>query len=80
MRASLDWAVLFAVENHNHGKVPNARMLKESLQYTIYRETVPDPLPKFKAYSRMISELEDLITKEVMPLQTGYDGTRLVEG
>lgn len=62
-------AVLYAVEHHRNGSVPNASYLRDSLQYAEYKAATPEPLKKPRARSQMISELEKLITEEIMPLQ-----------
>ena len=68
-------AVAYAVENHRHGTVPNARVLKESLRYSDYKAAAENAYPKFKAQTKMIAELEELIKQEIMPLQPGYEST-----
>ena len=64
-------AVEYAVENNNHGAIPNATVLKDSLRYADYRESTAEPLKKPKARSQMIAELENIIEKEILPLQNG---------
>ena len=61
-------AVAYAVENNVSGVIPNTTVLKESFDYAGYRASVEEPLPKFKARSRMIEELEDMIQEEGLPL------------
>ena len=63
-------AVLYAVEHHRNGVLPNASILRESLRYAEYKEATEEPLRKPKARSRMIAELEHMIREEIMPLQT----------
>ena len=62
-------AVLYAVEHHRNGVVPNATVLKDSLRYAEYKENAEEPLKKPKARSQMIAELEKLIQEEILPLQ-----------
>lgn len=62
-------AVRYAVESHRNGEILNATVLKDSIDYARYRESVEEPLPKFKCRSAMIAELETIIKTEVMPLQ-----------
>ena len=64
-------AVVFAMENHYNGMIPNASVLKDSLRYAEYKESTDEPLKKPKARSQMIAELQDIIVKEIMPLQIG---------
>lgn len=63
-------AVLYAVEHHRDGVLPNASVLRDSLRYAEYKEATEEPLRKPKARSQMIAELEQMIREEVMPLQT----------
>lgn len=62
-------AVWYAVEFQRKGEIPNANVLKDSLNYAKYKETVEEPMPKFKCRSTMIAELEQIIEKEIIPLQ-----------
>ena len=64
-------AVMFAVYNSVNGVIPNASVLKDSLRYAEYKESTEEPLKKPKARSRMITELEDIIVREIVPLQIG---------
>lgn len=64
-------AVVFAMENHYNGMIPNASVLKDSLRYAEYKESTNEPLKKPKARSQVIAELQDIIVKEIMPLQIG---------
>lgn len=62
-------AVRFAVEFHKNGKIPNANILKDSIDYTEYKNAVENPLPKFKCRNIIIAELEQIIKTEIIPLQ-----------
>ena len=62
-------AVRYAVEFHRNGEIPNANILKDSINYAEYKESVEEPLPKFKCRSVMITELEQIIETEIIPLQ-----------
>lgn len=66
-------AVIYAIEHNNNGAIPNASVLKDSLNYAEYKETASDPLPKFKARSRMLAYLEHIIETEILPLQIGVN-------
>ena len=61
--------VCYAVEFHRKGEIPNANVLKDSINYAMHKEAVEGPLPKFKCRSMMIAELEQIIKTEIMPLQ-----------
>lgn len=62
-------AVMYAVQFHRNGEIPNANLLKDSINYVEYKENVDNPLPKFKCRSEMITELEKVIETEIIPLQ-----------
>lgn len=62
-------AVWYAVEFHRNGEIPNTNVLKDSMNYAEYKEKVEEPLPKFKCRSAMITELEQIIKDEIIPLQ-----------
>ena len=62
-------AVMYAVQFHRNGEVPNANLLKDSINYVEYKENTDNPLPKFKCRSEMIAELEKVIETEIIPLQ-----------
>ena len=64
-------AVLFAVQNSFGGVIPNAGVLKDSLRYAEYKESVEQAPPKFRARAQMIAELETAIQEEITPLQIG---------
>ena len=66
-------AVMYAVENNNNGLIPNASILKDTLNYSEYKESTEEPLKKPKARSQMISELENMINEEIVPLQIGVN-------
>lgn len=62
-------AVQYAVEFHRNGDIPNENVLKDSINYAKYRESVKEPLPKFKCRSAMITELKEIMEAEIIPLQ-----------
>ncbi len=66
-------AVVYAVEHNKGGLVPNASVLKDSIRYQEYKEATEEPLSKFKARSKMVSDLEDMIQEEIVPLQIGVN-------
>ena len=66
-------AVVYAVENNNNGLIPNASILKDTMNYSYYKDSTEEPLKKPKARSQMISELEDMIEEEIVPLQIGVN-------
>jgi len=66
-------AVIYAIENNRNGLIPNASVLKDSIRYAEYKESVEEPLMKPKARSQMVAELEDMIEEEITPLQIGVN-------
>ncbi|WP_373757720.1 hypothetical protein [Jeotgalibaca porci] len=43
--------------------------LKQSADYTTYKLDVDNPVPKLKYWKTLRSDLEDVIEKEILPLQ-----------
>ncbi len=64
-------AVLYAIENHRNGVIPNISDLRDSIKFYEYKENTEEPLSKLKARSKLVSELENIIIEEVIPLQIG---------
>ena len=62
-------AVRYAAEYHKNGEIPNSNVIKDSFDYTAYKDNTENPLPKFKCRNEMISELEEVLRNEIMPLQ-----------
>lgn len=62
-------AVVYAMENHRNGKILNENVLKDSLDYAKYKANNEEPLSKFMCRRAMIKELEEIIQKEIIPLQ-----------
>lgn len=62
-------AVSYAVEYHRNGEIPNENVIKTSIDYSTYQNSVENPLPKFKCLTTMISELKKIIKEEIIPLQ-----------
>ncbi len=62
-------AVVYAMENHRNGKILNENVLKDSLDYAKYKANTEEPLSKFMCRRAMIKELEEIIQKEIIPLQ-----------
>lgn len=62
-------AVIYAFEYHRNGEIPNENVIKTSIDYSTYQNSVENPLPKFKCLTTMISELKKIIKEEIIPLQ-----------
>lgn len=54
--------------NYRDGELANENKLKDSVDYTAYKEIIPDVLPKFKFRKRMIDEFREILMSEITPL------------
>lgn len=62
-------AVLYEFSYHYNGEIQNSRVIKDSIDYDAYKNSVENPIPKFKLCSLVIEYLKKTIAEEVMPLQ-----------
>ena len=60
--------VMYAATHYRNGEIPNESAIKATIDYTKYKEAQENPLPKFKYYSKMISELKKTLDEEIKPL------------
>lgn len=60
--------VKYEAYNYRDGELANENKLKDSVDYTAYREAIPDALPKFKFRKRMIDEFKEVLMPEIAPL------------
>ncbi len=54
--------------NYRNGELANENKLKDSVDYTAYKEIIPDVLPKFKFRKQMIDEFREILMSEITPL------------
>lgn len=54
--------------NFKDGELANANKLKESADYTVYKESTQDAIPKFKFNAAMIREFKEDLMPEIGPL------------
>nr|MCR5292809.1 DEAD/DEAH box helicase family protein [Eubacterium sp.] len=60
--------VKYEVYNFRNGEMANATLLKDKADYAAYKESVKEPLKKFKFNSTMIDEFKEVLMPEVGPL------------
>lgn len=60
--------VKYEAYNYRNGVLANENKLKEASNYTAYKETTEDPLPKFKFRKAMIDEFKDVLMPEISML------------
>ncbi len=60
--------VKYEAYHYKDGMIANATVLKETADYTVYRESVEDPLPKFKFNKLMIEDFKDNLMEKIEPL------------
>ena len=60
--------VKYEVFNFKDGELSNENKLKELADYTTYKESTPNALPKFKFNSALIREFKEELMPEIMPL------------
>ena len=60
--------VMHAATHYRNGEIPNESAIKETTDFTSYKEEQEKPLPKFKYYSKMMSELRNTLDEEIKPL------------
>lgn len=60
--------VKYEVYNYRDGEMANATLLKEKADYAAYKESVEEPLKKFKFNSVMIDEFKEVLMEDVGPL------------
>jgi type I restriction enzyme, R subunit len=60
--------VKYEAYNYKDGILANENKLKEETNYSAYKESTEDPLPKFKFRKAMIDEFKDVLMPEINPL------------
>jgi len=60
--------VKYEAYNYRDGEFANENKLKDSADYTAYREAALDALPKYKFRKSMINEFREVIMPEIAPL------------
>ncbi|MBO5239665.1 MAG: HsdR family type I site-specific deoxyribonuclease [Lachnospiraceae bacterium] len=60
--------VMYAAMHYRNGEIPNVNAIKETVDYTSYKEVTENALQKFKFYSQMIADLKKTLEEEIKPL------------
>ena len=60
--------VKYEAYHYKDGMIANATVLKETADYAAYRESVENPLPKFKFHKLMIEDFKDNLMEKIEPL------------
>lgn len=60
--------VRFEAYNYTDGELANENNLKEKADYTAYKESTTDPMPKFKFRKLMIEDFKEILMPEILPL------------
>lgn len=60
--------VKYEAYHYKDGMIANATVLKETADYAVYRESVENPLPKFKFHKLMIEDFKDNLMEKIEPL------------
>ena len=60
--------VMYSAYHYRSGEIPNESAIKATADYSKYKETQEKAVPKFKYYSKLISELRNILEEEIKPL------------
>ncbi len=60
--------VMYAAMHYRNGEIPNASVIKSTIDYTTYKTISEKPLPKFKYYAQCMADLKKTLDEEVKPL------------
>lgn len=60
--------VMYVAENYRNGAIINESAIKATSNYSEYKESQEKALPKFKYYSKMMTELRKVLEEEIKPL------------
>ena len=60
--------VMYAATHYRNGEIPNESAIKGTIDYSGYKESCGNALPKFKYYSQMMAELKKTLDEEIKPL------------
>lgn len=59
---------MYAALHYRNGEIPNESAIKSTIDFTGYKASQENALPKFKYFSLVMSELKKLLAEEVKPL------------
>lgn len=60
--------VMYAATHYRNGEIPNESAIKATIDFTSYKQSTENALPKFKYYSKMMAELRKMLDEEIKPL------------
>ncbi len=60
--------VMYAAAHYRNGEIPNESAIKATVDFNGYKAAQERALPKFKYYTRMMSELRKTLEEEIKPL------------
>ena len=60
--------VMYAAIHYRNGQIPNESVIKNTVNYTKYKESQEKVLPRYKYYARMMAELKKTLNEEIKPL------------
>lgn len=60
--------VMYVAENYRNGAIINESAIKATSNYSEYKDSQEKALPKFKYYSKMMTELRKILEEEIKPL------------
>lgn len=60
--------VMYAATHYRNGEIPNESAIKATIDFTSYKQSNENALPKFKFYSKMMGELRKMLDEEIKPL------------
>lgn len=60
--------VMYVAENYRNGAIVNESAIKATSNYSEYKDSQEKALPKFKYYSKMMTELRKVLEEEIKPL------------
>lgn len=60
--------VMYVAENYRNGAIINESAIKATSNYSEYKDSQERALPKFKYYSKMMTELRKVLEEEIKPL------------
>ena len=62
--------VMYAANHYRNGIIPNENAIKETADFTRYKQSQEKAFPKFKYFSKMMTELKKIMEEEIKPLLT----------
>lgn len=60
--------VMYAATHYRNGTIPNESAIKDTVDFTSYKQAQEQAIPKFMYYAKMIAELKKILEEEIKPL------------